>query len=75
MVKKRVQAHVLERVIGTFMAIFGIAAIYILFTALKLGKPDVSVAIVEVLLIVVLSILAQTYVMIRMYDILQSKKK
>ena len=75
MAKKRVQAHVLEKVIGTFMAMFGIAAIYILFTALKMGKPDAIVAIVEVLIIVVLSILAQTYVIIRMYDMLQQIKK
>lgn len=67
---KRVQSHVLEKVIGVLMALFGIAAIYV-FASTKFGinstSPE-SVAIIEILLIVVLAILAQTLVLIKIYE-------
>lgn len=68
MVKKRVESHVLEKVIGTFMVLFGIASIWILVTAIKNGVMGPEVAMIEILLIVVLAILAQTVVLIKIYE-------
>lgn len=67
---KRVKSHILEKVIGTLMALFGIAAIYVFATA-TFGSGVVNpenVAIIEILLIVVLAILSQTLVLIKIYE-------
>ena len=68
--KKRVHSHILEKVIGVLMGLFGIAAVYV-FASAKFGKgtvnPD-SVAIIEILLILVLAILSQTLVLIKIYE-------
>ncbi len=64
----RVKSHILEKVIGVLMALFGLAALYI-FASAKFGAEKTSeVAIIEILLIVVLAILAQTLVLIRIYE-------
>lgn len=68
--KKRVKSHVLEKVIGVLMVLFGAAAIYIFINA-KFGPGVVNpenVAIIEILLILVLAILSQTLVLIKIYD-------
>lgn len=66
--KKKVESHILEKVIVTFMIIFGIAAFIILITALSLDRPDSSLAIVEMLIILILAVFAQTFVIIRVYE-------
>ena len=66
--KKRIQSHHLEKVIGTFMVLFGLAAIWILTTALTNHNVTPEVAMIEILLIVVLAILAQTIVLIKIYE-------
>jgi len=66
---KRVQTHVLEWVIGVLMLLFGIAAVWIFFSALGEDLVDSTVAIIEILLIVVLAILAQTVILIRIYEL------
>jgi hypothetical protein len=61
---------VLEKVIGVLMALFGFAAIYVFAEAkfgAKASNPD-TVAIIEILLILVLTILSQTLVLIKIYD-------
>lgn len=64
----RVKSHILEKVIGVLMVLFGIAAIYV-FIAAKFGTDQSGqVAIIEILLIIVLAILAQTLVLIRIYE-------
>ncbi|MGM5485506.1 MAG: hypothetical protein ACQEP1_06575 [Nanobdellota archaeon] len=68
--KKRVKSHVLEKVIGVLMVLFGVAALYV-FANAKFGNSSIgyeSVAIIEILLIVVLAILSQTLVLIKIYD-------
>lgn len=65
---KRIQTHVLEKVIGTLMVIFGIAAVWIFFSAIGQDMLDGQMAIIEILLIVILAILAQTVIMIRIYE-------
>ncbi len=69
MAKKRVQSHILEKVIGTLMVIFGVAAIYIFIQTWKTSDilPQ-EIAMIEILLIIVLAILAQTVVLIRIYE-------
>ncbi len=75
---KRIQTHILEKVIGTLMVIFGIAAVWIFFSALGQDLVNGQMAIIEILLIVILAILAQTVIMIRVYeqnlDLLSRKK-
>ncbi len=67
--KKRVQSHVLEKVIFVLMVIFGFAAIVVLWTALNSKNGlDTSVAMLEILIIVVLAILGQTVVLIKIYE-------
>ena len=63
-----VKSHILEKVIGTLMAVFGIVALFIFFTTLRQDILTVDLAIIEILLIVVLAILAQTIVLIRIYE-------
>ena len=68
MVSKRVQSHMLERVVGILMLLFGIAAVWIFFSALGEELISSELAIIEILLIVVLAILAQTVILIRIYE-------
>ncbi len=65
---KRVKSHVLEKIIGVLMVIFGVAAVWIFFSALGNGIVSSDLAIIEILLIVVLAILAQTVILIRIYE-------
>lgn len=71
---KRIQTHVLEKVIGTLMVIFGIAAVWIFFSAIG-NTLDGQLAIIEILLIVILAILAQTVILIRIYEQNIDRKK
>lgn len=65
----RVKSHVLEKVIGTLMAIFGVSALFIFFSTLKNNTlATTEIAVIEILLIIVLAILAQTIVLIRIYE-------
>jgi hypothetical protein len=50
------------------MFVFGIAAIFIFIMSINLGYLAQDVAMIEILLIVVLAILAQTIVLIRIYE-------
>lgn len=50
------------------MALFGIVALFIFFTTLRQQLVTTELAIIEILLIVVLAILAQTIVLIRIYE-------
>ncbi|MBN2567605.1 hypothetical protein JXB02_06005 [Candidatus Woesearchaeota archaeon] len=67
-ITNRIKSHVLEKVIGTLMVIFGVAAIYIFVQSLKLDILAQDIAMIEILLIIVLAILAQTVVLIRIYE-------
>jgi hypothetical protein len=64
----RIKSHILEKVIGTLMAVFGIAALFIFFSTLKQDLVSAELAMIEILLIIVLAILAQTIVLIRIYE-------
>jgi hypothetical protein len=50
------------------MVIFGVVALYIFFTTLQHSDLAHEMAIIEILLIIVLAILAQTIVLIRIYE-------
>ena len=65
---RRVKSHTLEWVIGALMALFGVAAVWIFIKAATLETIPENAAIMEILLIVVLAILAQTGVLIRIYE-------
>lgn len=55
------------------MVIFGLAALYIFFTTLSNAELAQDIATIEILLIIVLAILAQTIVLIRIYEQNESK--
>lgn len=50
------------------MAVFGFAAVAIFINSLQQGFLAQDIAMIEILLIVVLAILAQTVVLIRIYE-------
>ena len=62
----RVKSHVLEWIIGGLMTLFGLAALYLFVGSLE--SPSKDAAIIEILLIIVLAILAQTGILIRIYE-------
>lgn len=64
----RVHSHVLEKVISVVMFLFGLGAVWIFATAWTKGMDPGELAIIEILLIIVLAILAQTVILIRIYD-------
>lgn len=68
MAGKRIQTHILEKVIGILMAIFGVAAVWIFFSAMGNEVYSEQMAVIEILLIVILAVLAQTVIMIRVYE-------
>jgi hypothetical protein len=72
--KKKVESHILEKVIVSFMIIFGIAAFIILVSAINMARPDANLAVIEMLIILILAIFAQTFVMVRVYDQLSKLK-
>ena len=53
---------------GFLMAVFGLSAIYIFITSMKQNINAQEIAMIEILLIIVLAILAQTVVLIRIYE-------
>lgn len=65
---KQVHTHILEKTIGALMGIFGVAALYIFFVALRETTLAQEIAVIQILIIVVLAILAQTIVLIRIYE-------
>lgn len=67
-VKTRIKSHVLEKVIAVLMGIFGLSAIIIFINSVSMGYLAQDIAIIQILLIIVLAILAQTVVLIRIYE-------
>ena len=63
----KIKTHVLEWIIGGLMTLFGLAAVYIFIQAAS-GVSSTNTAIIEILLIIVLAILAQTGILIRIYE-------
>lgn len=64
----RIASHTLEWLIGGLMTLFGIAAVWIFIQAASQEVVQKDAAIIEILLIIVLAILAQTAVLIRIYE-------
>ena len=64
----RIKSHVLEWIIGGLMTLFGLAAVWIFINAAAAGGANKDAAIIEILLIIVLAILAQTGILIRIYE-------
>ena len=68
MATKKVSSHVFERIITVIMLVFGVAAIWIFASASRSGLERGELAIIMILLIVVLAILAQTVILVRIYE-------
>jgi ABC-type antimicrobial peptide transport system permease subunit len=74
--KKRVGSDVLEKIIVFIMILLGVAAIWIMINALTTpGLIASDLAILETLIVILVAILAQTIVMIRVYEMQIVKKK
>ena len=65
--KKRVNSHILEKVLGVVMLMLGAAAVWIFVSAKDLFLAT-DLAIIEILLIIVLAILAQTVILIKIFE-------
>ena len=65
---KRVKSHVLETTIGALLIIFAAIAIYIMVEALRQDAPSPDAAIIEILVVIILTILAQTVILIKIYE-------
>ncbi len=68
MAKKRVQSHVLEKVIFALMGVFGLAVILIFARSLLMEQMVSDVAMILILFIIVLVQLAQMVVLIKIYE-------
>jgi len=69
---KKVQSHVLEKCIASLMVVLGIAAAFIAFWFFKTNQAvalSKDVAIIEILIIVVIAILAQSIILIKIYEL------
>ena len=64
----RIHSHTLEKVISTVMVLFGFAAVGIFAYFYPKGMNPGELAIIEILLIIVLAILAQTIILVRIYE-------
>jgi hypothetical protein len=65
--KKQVESHILEKVLGVVMLVLGVAAVWI-FVAARGSFAATDLAIIQILLIIVLAILAQTVILIKIYE-------
>lgn len=65
---KKLKSHVLEKLIGSFMLIFALASVYIFYKSVDAGLDFKDIAMIEILLILVLTVLAQTVVLLRIYE-------
>jgi hypothetical protein len=70
MLKKRVKSHILEKIIITLMILFGFSALYILIsTNFGANSSDPGmIAIIQIMIIVLLAIFAQTLILIKIYE-------
>ena len=67
----RVKSHILEKCIAGLMILLGIAAAYIAWIFFAANKSLVlskDVAIIEILIIIVIAILAQSIILIKVYE-------
>ncbi|MBT4350908.1 hypothetical protein HOD20_00125 [archaeon] len=65
---KKLKTDTMEKLIGGLMFIFAASAIFIFVNSLKAGILAQDVAILEILIILVLAVLAQTVILLRIYD-------
>ncbi len=65
---KRVKSHILEHFIQAFMLGLGILAFYILYYAIKTEQPSLDLAILEVMIMGVIAILAQTTILLKLVE-------
>jgi hypothetical protein len=66
--KKRVEAEIVEGVIASLIAIFGAAALYILYMALSMPDPSPLLAIIELLILLLLGILGLVLVGVKLWE-------
>lgn len=68
---KKVKSHILEKCIAGIMIALGIAASYIAFAFFQANKAmalSKDVAIIEILIIIVIAVLAQSIILIKIYE-------
>ena len=65
---KRVHTHIFERVIQVFMLLFGALAVVIAYLGVRYDALSTDISLVLMMIILVLLILAQTVVMVKIYE-------
>ncbi|MBN2881159.1 hypothetical protein JXM83_03835 [Candidatus Woesearchaeota archaeon] len=70
---KRVESHILEKVVVSFMVLFGFISVYIFLRATSIMKAtgetiNPFVAVIEVLMIVLIAIFANIWISIKIYE-------
>ena len=72
--RKRVKSHVFEKIIIVFMIMAAISSVYIFIKALQYEVPPITLAVIEILLILILVLLIQTILLIRIFENTLPKK-
>lgn len=68
LLKKRIAAHQIEVILLVIMALIGLAAILVFVNAINLSNPDPVVVILELLLLIIIGILGNTFVCVKIYE-------
>ena len=68
LLKKRVNAKVLEGLLLSLMGLLGAAVTVIFFKAIKLSDPDPIIIILELLLLLIISVLGLTFVGVKVWE-------
>ncbi len=66
--KKRVQSHILEKVMIALMIVFFLSAMWIFYKAWAYQVNGPDIAMIQILLIIILALLSQTIILIRIYE-------
>lgn len=65
---KRVEAHKVERAVNVIMLIFGVCAVLVFGLGLSNGDFSRDAMIIEMFIILIIAILAQTSIMVKLIE-------
>ena len=67
--KKRIKSHVFEKIIATFLVLFGLSAAFLFIQASKFKTiTSGQIVLMELILIVIMILLANSLVIIKIYE-------
>lgn len=65
---KRVEAHKVERAVNIIMLIFGVCAVLVFGLGLSNGQFSRDAMIIEMFIIIIIAILAQTSILVKLIE-------